>query len=322
MQIKRITVIGCGRWGSFIAKHLSDLGFAVTLYGRATSPKMVALLQNRESSLMKLPDNVTLCCDLKAALQNTDLTVISIGAQGLRTLAGEMRAAGFSGKAVLLCMKGLEIGTGKRLSTVIREELGAHVNVAVWLGPGHVQDFCNGIPNCMVIDSDNSDLKHLLVNTLASPLIRFYYGQDLIGNEIGAAAKNVIGIAAGMLDGLGLSPLKGALMSRGTHEIARLIEALGGCELSAYGLCHLGDYEATVFSPHSHNRGFGEAFVKGQPFTDLAEGYYTVQALVTLADATGIDLPICRTVQAVLYQNASAKESLYALFARSLKNEF
>ncbi len=322
MQIKRITVIGCGRWGSFIAKHLSDLGFTVTLYGRATSQKMVALLQNQGSALMKLPDDITLCCDLKVALQNTDLTVISIGAQGLRTLAGEMRAAGFSGGTVLLCMKGLEIGTGKRLSTVIREELGEHISVAVWLGPGHVQDFCRGIPNCMVIDSDNAEVKQLLVSTLASPLIRFYYGQDLIGNEIGAAAKNVIGIAAGMLDGLGLSPLKGALMSRGTREIARLIEALGGCGLSAYGLCHLGDYEATVFSPHSHNRGFGEAFVKGQPFTDLAEGYYTVQALVTLADATGVDLPICRTVQAVLYQNASAREALSALFARSLKNEF
>ena len=111
-------------------------------------------------------------------------------------------------------------------------------------------------------------------------------------------------------------------MSRGTHEIARLIKALGGNELSAYGLCHLGDYEATVFSPHSHNRGFGESFVKGEPFEELAEGYYTVKALVSLADSLGIDLPICRTVQAVLYENAPAKEAISLLFARSLKNEF
>ncbi|MBQ3063940.1 MAG: NAD(P)H-dependent glycerol-3-phosphate dehydrogenase [Clostridia bacterium] len=322
MQIKRITVIGCGRWGSFIAGHLSDLGFAVTLYGRATSARMQALSENRKSTLMTLPDAVTLCCDLRRALEGADLTVISIGAQGLRALANEMRDAGFTGGDVLLCMKGLEIATGKRLSTVIGEELGTDTRVAVWLGPGHVQDFCKGTPNCMVIDSDDEDFKHALVDTLASPLIRFYYGQDLIGNEIGAAAKNVIGIAAGMLDGLGLSPLKGALMSRGTREIARLIKALGGNELSAYGLCHLGDYEATVFSPHSHNRGFGEAFVKGLPFEALAEGYYTVRALVTLATEIGVDLPICRTVQAVLYENASAKEALSLLFARSLKNEF
>ena len=322
MQIKRITVIGCGRWGSFIAKHLSDLGFAVTLYGRATSAKMQALLQSRRTALMTLPDGVSLCLDLKTALHNTDLIVISIGAQSLRALLTEMRNTGFTAGTLLLCMKGLEIGTGKRLSEIVGEELGEKAKVAVWLGPGHVQDFCKGTPNCMVIDSDDADTKQLLVDSLASPLIRFYYGQDLIGNEIGAAAKNVIGIAAGMLDGLGLSPLKGALMSRGTREIARLIKALGGNELSAYGLCHLGDYEATVFSPHSHNRGFGEAFVKGEAFTELAEGYYTVRALLTLAEQTGVDLPICRTVYAVLYEKASAKDALSLLFARSLKNEF
>ena len=93
----------------------------------------------------------------------------------------------------------------------------------------------------MVIDSKDEDVKHRLVAEFSSDLIRYYYGQDLLGNEIGAASKNVIGIAAGMLDGLGLSTLKGALMSRGTREIARLIKAMGGNELSAYGLCHLGD---------------------------------------------------------------------------------
>ena len=96
---------------------------------------------------------------------------------------------------------------------------------------------------------------------LSSELIRFYYGTDLIGSEVGAAAKNVVGIAAGMLDGLDQSSLKGALMSRGTREIARLIESMGGNGLSAYGLCHLGDYQATLFSQHSHNRRFGEAFL-------------------------------------------------------------
>ena len=124
----------------------------------------------------------------------------------------------------------------------------------------------------MVIDSDDDRVKRELVEKLSSNLIRFYIGADLIGNEIGAAAKNVIGIAAGMLDGVGQTSLKGALMSRGAREIARLIKAMGGSELSAYGLCHLGDYEATVFSPHSHNRRFGEAFAKGKRFTSWPRG--------------------------------------------------
>ena len=125
-----------------------------------------------------------------------------------------------------------------------------------------------------------------------------------------------------MLDGLGLTSLKGALMSRGTREIARLIKAMGGNELSAYGLCHLGDYQATVFSPFSHNRAFGEVFVKDQPYEKLAEGYYTVKALCLLAERYATELPICQTVCQVLYKGEDPRKSLDRLFTRSLKQEF
>ena len=316
-----VTVIGCGRWGSFIAKYLADEGHTVTLYGRESSRNMQEFIRTRKNALMALPQRVQLCTDLGDAVKNIDVLIISIGSQGLRKLAAELREIGFSGR-VVLCMKGLEIGTGKRLSVIMEEELGKAVKTAVWLGPGHVQDFCAGIPNCMVIDSNDEETKHFLVEAFSGRLIRFYFGTDLVGNEIGAAAKNVIGIAAGLLDGMGLSPLKGALMARGTREIARLIAAMGGNELSAYGLCHLGDYEATVFSPFSHNRSFGEAFAKGEPFEALAEGYYTVLALNFLARERGVDLPICQTVEDVLYHNSPARESLFKLFERSLKNEF
>lgn len=322
MTIKNITVIGCGRWGSFIAKHLCDLGFRVTLYGRESSPHMRAFLEAGKNDLMTLPSSIRLSCNLAEALDGLDVLIISIGSQGLRALCRELKKEGFDHGLAVLCMKGLEVGSGKRLTTIVREELGDTVTSAVWLGPGHVQDFCQGTPNCMVIDSEEEEAKHALVSAFSSKLIRFYYGRDLIGNEIGAAAKNVIGIAAGLLDGMGLSPLKGALMSRGTREIARLIKALGGNELSAYGLCHLGDYEATVFSPHSHNRRFGEAFARGEKFEQLAEGYYTVQALNTLGEMTGTELPISRTIEDVLYQGKPAKEALFSLFDRSLKNEF
>ncbi|MBR2311868.1 MAG: glycerol-3-phosphate dehydrogenase [Clostridia bacterium] len=320
--MRNIGVIGCGRWGSFIAKYLADLGFHVTLYGRETSPHMQAFLTTRSNGLMRLPDNVRLCCDLKETLENIDVLVISIGSQGLRALCRELRAQGFDHGTAVLCMKGLEVGTGKRLTTILDEELGEAVKTAVWLGPGHVQAFCAGIPNCMVIDSNDESIKRALVDAFSSTLIRFYYGQDLVGNEIGAAAKNVMGIAAGLLDGIDLSPLKGALMSRGTREIARLIKALGSNEFSAYGLCHLGDYEATVFSPYSHNRCFGEAFAKGEQFPDLAEGYYTVRALNTLGEQTGTELPICRTIEDALYHNRPVREALFSLFERSIKNEF
>ena len=174
----------------------------------------------------------------------------------------------------------------------------------------------------MVIDSRSEAVKERLIAWLSGGLIRFYYGTDLIGNEIGAAAKNVIGIAAGMLDGMGLSSLKGALMSRGTREVSRLIAAMGGNGFSAYGLCHLGDYEATVFSQYSHIRRFGELFVRGEPYTELAEGYDTVKALCALADRHNVDMPICRAIYAVLYDGAQPKEQMNRLFTRSLKREF
>lgn len=174
----------------------------------------------------------------------------------------------------------------------------------------------------MVVDSDDRTVVDFIVETMSTDLIRLYKGGDLVGTEVGAAAKNVIGIAAGMLDGMGLSSLKGALMSRGTREVSRLIAAMGGNGFSAYGLCHLGDYEATVFSQYSHNRRFGEMFVRGEPYTELAEGYDTVKALCALADRYHVDLPIGRAVYAVLYDGAQPKEQMNQLFTRSLKREF
>ncbi len=320
----KITVIGCGRWGSLIAWYLaSRKGHEVTLYGRSSSPHMQRFLAERRNDLLTLPDQVRLSTNLPDAIDAaTETVIISIGAQGLRALMQELTACDLSGKTVVLCMKGIEADTGLRLSEVVAAYLDPSAKVAVWVGPGHVQEFYAGIPNCMVIDSDDEETKRRLIKAFSGDIIRFYFGEDLIGSEIGAAAKNVVGIAAGMLDGMGLTTLKGALMSRGTREIARLTAALGGRELSAYGLCHLGDYEATVFSRFSHNRAFGEAFVTGQPYTALAEGYATVRALILLGERTGVDLPICTAVYRILYEGADPRTELESLFERALKTEF
>ena len=315
-----VSVLGCGRWGSFIAWYLNKLGFSVTLWGRPGSARLKALCETRDNGLLTFPSTVKFTDDLKQAVSEAELLFISISAQSLRTLTASLQPLLPKNTPVILCMKGIEEATGLRLTQIVGEFISAPS--AVWVGPGHVQDFLQGIPNCMVIDSQDDTLKQRLVPLLSSELIRFYYGTDLIGSEVGAAAKNVVGIAAGMLDGLDQSSLKGALMSRGTREVARLIKAMGGNELSAYGLCHLGDYEATVFSEFSHNRRFGELFVQGKQSDDLAEGYFTVKALMKLEKEYGVELPICHTVYEVLYENREPSEALDALFTRSLKNEF
>ena len=317
----KIFVIGAGRWGSFIAWYLDSIGHTVSLYGREGSAKMKELIETRKNSVIELPESVKLTTTLDK-IEDFDAILISIDSQGLSALMDSLKEKKLENKIFILCMKGIEIGTGKRLSEIVKERISSSNTVAVWLGPGHVQEFYAGRPNCMVIDSESEEVKHRLVDSFSSSLIRFYYGTDLIGNEIGAAAKNVIGIAAGMLDGLGLSSLKGALMARAPREISRLVMALGGNPVSVYGLCHLGDYEATVFSKYSHNRGYGEAIIKGEKQEGLAEGYYTVKALIELSEKYSVDLPICLAVYNVLYCGSSPTEEMNGLFGRSLKNEF
>ncbi|NLG92055.1 MAG: NAD(P)-binding domain-containing protein, partial [Clostridiales bacterium] len=194
-----ITVIGCGRWGSFIAWYLDRLNHTITLYGRENSGKLQAFLEHRTNGMVTLGEGILLTSDLKKAVASAEILVVSIGAQGFRGLMQELAALDLGGKTIVLCMKGLEADTGKRL-TQIAQEYAPKVPVAIWVGPGHVQNFVRGIPNCMVIDSASMEIKEYLVKAFSSDLIRFYYGTDLIGNEVGAAAKNVIGIAGGMLD--------------------------------------------------------------------------------------------------------------------------
>ena len=317
-----ISVIGCGRWGSFLAWYADRLHHSVTLYGREGSQRMQALYETRTNGLVTLGKSIELTGDLGRAVRHAEILLISIGAQSLRMLMQQLAALDLNDKAIVLCMKGIEASTGKRLTQIVEEYTPKTTTVSIWVGPGHVQDFVAGIPNCMVIDSRSQEAKEMLVKTFSSELIRFYYGSDLIGNEVGAASKNVIGIAAGMLDGKNKTALKGALMARGTREVARLIKAMGGSEITAYGLSHLGDYQATVFSEYSHNRRFGEAFVRGEPYGELAEGVATTAALLRLCELYGVEMPICRAVDAVVNHGEDPDQVLTDLFLRSLKKEF
>ena len=317
-----ITLLGCGRWGSFIGWYLDKIGHNVTIWGLTDAPQFIELRDTRKNNMLTFRDSIHITDDLTQAVTDADILIISISAQALRSFLPSLQAYDLTQKKIVLCMKGIEVKTGKRLTEIVEEFVPAETQIAVWVGPGHPQDLSKGIPNCMVLDSRYEDLRYFLIKQFSSELIRFYVGNDLIGTEIGAAAKNTIGIAAGMLDGLNLSSLKGALMSRGTREIARLIKAMGGNELSAYGLCHLGDYEATLFSQHSHNRRFGEMLVKGEKFGLLAEGVDTTKALVYLGEKYCVDLPICKTVNQVISGEITAERGLSDLFLRSIKTEF
>ncbi|MBM6619112.1 NAD(P)H-dependent glycerol-3-phosphate dehydrogenase [Bacillus suaedaesalsae] len=318
-----ISVLGCGRWGTFLAWYVNKVGHNVMIWGRENSKNYHTLKDTRKNDYLTVPDSIEFTSSLETAVSQAEVIIISISAQELRSFAKQLTTIdGIENKTFILCMKGLEATTGKRLTQVFSEEVGKNINLAVWVGPGHVQDFVNDIPNCMVIGSEDVEVTKNIVEELNSDLIRFYYGQDLIGNEIGAATKNVMGIAAGMLDGLGYSSLKGSLMARGTREISRLVRAMGGNDLTIYGLSHLGDYEATLFSPHSNNRRFGEAYTKGESFGKLAEGVSTVKALKELSELYHVELPICDALYEILFNHKDAKEILEQLLMRPVKFEF
>ena len=324
----KISVLGCGRWGSFIAWYLCNKGYDVYSWGPEGDYSYEVLKTTGKNEYVTLDKRIHLTCDLEEAVKHAEVIIISISSQGLRGFVKRILAYDVSEKDFVLCMKGIEVSTGSRLSEVLTESGISPEHIAVWVGPGHIQAFTQGIPNCMVIDSASDALKRRLADNFKSDLIRFYYGSDLIGTEIGAAAKNVMGIVASVLDGCGYVSLKGSLMSRGAREVARLIKAMGGNELSAYGLAHLGDYEATLFSEYSHNRMYGEMLVKDKKFEKLAEGVPTAAAMKKLGEKYGVDLPITCAVYDLCYGESEEDcrgrclKLLAKLFARDTKSEF
>ena len=325
----KVSVLGCGRWGSFIAWYLCNHGHDVYSWGPEDDYSYKVLKETGKNEYVDLDKCITLTCDLEEAISHAETIILSISSQGLCGFMKRITAYDVSQKNFVLCMKGIEVATGCRLSEVLVESGISPDRIAAWVGPGHIQAFTQGIPNCMVIDSANKALKEKLAQEFRSELIRFYYGEDLIGTELGAAAKNVMGIIAGILDGCGYEALKGALMTRGAREVARLIKAMGGNELSAYGLAHLGDYEATLFSKYSHNRTYGEMLMKGEKFAKLAEGVPTSAAMKALGEKYGVDLPLTTAVYELCYgeddgtsYRERCEKTLAKLFSRETKSEF
>lgn len=328
----KISVLGCGRWGSFIAWYQATvLKNEVVSWGPEGDYSYEILKSEGDNEYVKLDKSIKLTCDLKYAVTASDVIIISISSQGLRGFMKKIMCYPVKDKIFVLCMKGIEETTGKRLSEILIESGVDKDKIAVWVGPGHIQAFTQGIPNCMIIDAYDEGLKKKIANSFKSNLIRFYYGNDIIGSEIGAAAKNVLGIAAGVLDGSGYVSLKGPLMARGAYEVGRFISAMGGEFKSAYGLAHLGDYETTLFSEYSHNRRYGEMMAKGAKFDRLAEGVMTSKAIKQLGDKLGLDLPITNAVyEACFLSNPfgggngakACRDIVLKLFDRETKSEF
>ena len=186
----KISVLGCGRWGSCIAWYLDKIGHDVISSGLADAPEFIQLKTEHKNDYLTFPPSIRVTSDLSEAVAHAEVIVISISSQHLRSYMTDIAKNNLDGKTIVLCMKGVEVTTGKRLSQVVGDFVDeSKTPVAVWVGPGHPQDYVRGIPNCMVVDSANQEVKKRLVSEFNSDLIRFYLGTDLIGSEIGAAVS-------------------------------------------------------------------------------------------------------------------------------------
>ena len=323
--MSKITVLGCGRWASFHAWYQIDkLQNEVVMWGRKDDAIYQQISQTGKNAYLDLPQSMTYTADLAAALDFADTIIIAISAQGMQNLAKEISQCHPKNKIFVLCMKGIDQNTGERLSEILSKNITPDNKICVWVGPGHVEELTAGQPNVMVIAGNDVDAVQKVIGMFESPLISILSSDDLIGVEVGAAAKNVMGIAAGFLDGLGKSSLKGALMARGCYEVSQLIEKMGGNKLTAFGMSHLGDFEATLFSNNSHNRRYGEEFIKGKLSENLgtAEGVATSRALYLISQHMGVFMPIITTIYRILYCGAPTNNLVCDLFKMTTHQEF
>lgn len=321
----QITILGCGRWASFHAWYqIEKLHNDVMMWGRDGDSYFTHLRKTRQNNYLTLPESLHFSTDLQASLDFADTIIIAIAAQGMQDFSKKIGVCNPRHKTFVLCMKGIDQNTGERLSEILAKNIDSSNQICVWVGPGHVEELTAGHPNIMVMAGSDKSTVRRVIKMFESPLITLLRAEDLLGVEVGAAAKNVMGIAAGILDGLGQSSLKGALMARGCYEISLLIEKMGGNRMTAFGMSHLGDFEATLFSKNSHNRRYGEEFIQNRLSDDIgtAEGVGTAKAIHELANKYGITMPITNTIYSVLFCNGDKNKIINNLFETAKHKEF
>ncbi|MBI3323633.1 MAG: NAD(P)-dependent glycerol-3-phosphate dehydrogenase [Candidatus Omnitrophica bacterium] len=330
-QARRVTVLGDGGWGSCLAILLAGQGFRVTLWG--AFPEYVEQVRRTRENVKFLPDvpippSVELTSDLRQALEGTEVMVVAVPSQYLRSVLERSAAGPWDRAAVVSVVKGIEPETLLRMSELIRSVLPAQ-RLAVLSGPSLSYEVARGLPTTVVAASADVSLASQVQALFTTERFRVYTSTDVVGVELGGALKNVIAIACGAADGLGFGAnTKAALVTRGLVEMARLGVAMGARAETFSGLSGLGDLVTTCFSPHSRNRRLGEQLGKGVALEDavrgteqVAEGVTTAKSAHALAGKHRVEMPITAAVYRVLYEGKPAQQAVRDLMLREPKPE-
>lgn len=329
----RVAIMGSGSWGTAFGMVLADAGSDVVVWGRDAAVVEDIAVRHRNEAYhpgIDLPSRLTATVDAPEALEGASLVVLAVPAQVLRANLGDW-GAGIDGDAVLVSlMKGIEIGTTKRMSQVILESAGVPPErVAVVSGPNLAHEIAERQPAATTVACCDETSARRLQDACTTDYFRPYWTTDVVGTEIGGAVKNVIAVANGMAAGMGLGEnSQASLITRGLAEMARLGVALGADPLTFQGLAGVGDLVATCQSPLSRNRTFG--FNLGRGLTveqtvaatrQTCEAYKSCQPILALGRAHGVDLPITEQVVEVLYNGRSPRTLAAAFMSRDTKSE-
>jgi glycerol-3-phosphate dehydrogenase (NAD(P)+) len=328
----KFAILGDGAWGTAIGVLLAGQPeHRVAIW--SARPENALILHERRENVTYLPGvsipmPIDLTADILQAVHGADLLIVAIPTVYLRQTLQRIAPALLDERPVLSLVKGIEIGTFMRPTEIIRQTLEAH-QLAVLSGPSHAEEVSRGLPTTVVTASADIDFARWIQERLSSGRFRVYTNSDIVGVEVAGALKNIIGIAAGICDGLGFGDnAKAALLTRGVVEMGRFGVAVGAKQETFFGLAGIGDLITTCISPHGRNRHVGERLAKGEKLAGIqatmkmvAEGINTTRSVHAKASEMNISMPITAEIYRVLYEDKSPLTAVNELMMREPTRE-
>lgn len=328
--MKKIAVIGAGGWGLALGLLVHENNNEVIFWCYDEAEKN-HILKHRENKRclpgIKIPIEIQFTCSMQEALEDVDIAVLAVPSKAIRVTARKMKEFLEEKTIVVNVSKGIEESSLLCLADVIEEEI--HRPVVILSGPSHAEEVARHIPTAVTVSSKDMKQASEIQEVFMSPYFRIYTNDDLIGVELGGALKNIIALAAGIIDGIGYGDnTKAALITRGITEIVRLGVAMGGNMVTFAGLTGIGDLIVTCMSGHSRNRRAGELIGQGLTVDEamkrvnmVVEGVPTTRAAYALMEKYDVEMPIIKATYGVLFEGKPVKETIDELMMRDKKDE-
>ena len=330
----KIAIIGTTSWGTTLGVVIAQKGIEVRLWARTKQEAAELKSNGPDSSFFSgitFPPQLLITNQLSEALADVKAVIMAVPSQAMRQNIKLIASYITKSMMVVSAAKGLEIGSGKRMSQLIAEEINPrfHSNICVLSGPNLAREVLHGLPAATVIAAENNAVARKVQRLLNTPKLCVFTNTDVIGVELGGALKNIIALGAGIADGLGYGDnAKAAFMTRGLTEITALGVALGANPLTFSGLAGLGDLVATCSSPLSRNHYVGVELTKGRSLTEIlssmtnvAEGVSTTLVAWNLAQKLGLEMPITEKVYQILYENADPRQAAVEMMGANARHE-